>query len=342
MPPARRTRPISVLALVGALLAGCGGGATADRPAPPATPVPLAAAPEPARASTPATTPAGTVVALGGGRPEGLVADPASGLVAVALRDPDRLALFDPATATVLRTVPVPGSARHLDLAPGGGVLVPGEDTDLLSTVGLPAGEVLSSVATGRQPHDVAVVTGGDTYVADEFGGSVSLVRGGVVVGTFRGLLQPGGAQGAGNAAVVVDVRARLAHVYRDGREVGVLPAGAGPTHVLAVGPTTVYVADTSGDALLRYDLGGTPRQTGSTALAGRPYGMAIDSARGLVYVTATARNLLVAYRLTADGLEPVRTWPTVRDAYDVVVVPATGRVVVAGESGSELQVIDP
>ncbi len=340
-------------ALVASLLAGCGGpartpsgptGPTGLTGGPVGTPSPLVAAPEPAKAPVPSASPAGQPVALGGGRPEGMVADPVTGLVVVALRDPDRLALLDPATAQV-RTVPVPGSARHLALAPGGGaVLVPGEDSDLLATVALPAGTVTTTVRVGRQPHDVAVLDGGDLYVADEFGGSVSLVRGGAVARAFTGLLQPGGAEGDGDVAAVVDVRARLLHLYRGGEQVAALPAGAGPTHALAAGPGVLYVADTSGDALLRYDVSGpgAPRAAGSTAVAGRPYGLAYDAQRGLVYVTATARNLLLQYRLTAGGLQQLRAFPTVRNAYDVAVVPATGRVVVAGESGSELQVLDP
>lgn len=338
------TARLAVPLLLASTACGSGGGAPDARPVP-TGPSPLVAAPEPARAPVPATAPAGAVLALGGGHPEGLVADPVTGLVAVALRDPDRLGLLDPAGPRVAATVPVPGAARHLDLAPGGGaVLVPGEDTDTLATVALPEGRVTGTVRTGRQPHDVAVTTGGDVYVADEFGGSVSLVRGGQVVTTFPGLLQPGGAQGAGDVAAVVDVRARLLHLYRDGRETAALPAGAGPTHVLHAGGGVLWVADTSGDALLRYTTAGpgAPVQTGSVALPGRPYGLALDAARGLLYATATARNELVQYAVTPDGLREQRRWPTVRDAYDVAVVPATGRVVVAGESGSELQVLDP
>ncbi len=339
----RPTRPVLAALVAGLLLPGCGGPTAREQPAGTPRPSPLLAAPEPARAAPPQTAPAGTVVPLGGGRPEGMVADPVTGLVVIALREPDRLALFDPATRSVVRTVPVPGSARHLELVPGGGaVLVPGEDTDLLATVSLPGGAVTATVKTGRQPHDVAVLAAGDSYVADEFGGSVSLVRGGAVVQTFPGLLQPGGAKGNGDVAAVVDVRARLTHFYRAGQEVAVLPAGAGPTHALAVGPGVTYVADTTGGALLRYDIFGTPRQVGTTALPGRPYGMAYDAVRRLVYVTATERNLLVQYRVTPTGLEATNSWPTVRDAYDVAVVPATGRVVVAGELGSELQVFDP
>lgn len=351
----RRPRSAALAALVGVLLgvsgiSACSGPSRSSPPdagpsaTPGSTPSALKAAPEPARAPSPSVAPAGQVVSLGGGRPEGMVADPVTGLVVVALRGPDRLALLDPATGSV-RTVPVPGSARHLALVPGGGsVLVPGEDTDLLATVALPAGTVTSTVRVGRQPHDVAVLDSGDLYVADEFGGAVSLVRAGAVVATLPGLLQPGGAEGVGDVAAVVDVRGRLVHLYRDGEQVAALPAGEGPTHALAAGPGVLFVSDTTGGAVLRYDVGGpgAPRLVGSTAVAGRPYGLAYDAPRGLVYVTSTERNLLLQYRVTAGGLQQLRAFPTVRDAYDVAVVPSTGRVVVAGESGSLLQLLDP
>ena len=317
------------------LAAACG---SPDRP-----PTVLHSAPEPARAPVPTVAPAGKQIDLQGGRPEGIVADPVSGLVVVALRDPNRLALVDPVAGRVLRTVAVPGSARHLELAPGGGaVLVPGEDTDLVTSVALPAGTVGTSVRVLRQPHDVAVTDDGTEYVADEFGNAVSLVRDGAVVKTFAGLVQPGGAAGTGDTGTVVDVRARLVHVYRGDREVGVLPAGRGPTHALALVPGTVLVTDTSGGALLLYDVAGKPRQTQSVRLPGRPYGAAYDASRSRVFISATAGNLLVEYRLQRGRLTRVATFPTVRDAYSVAVVPSTGRVVVAGESGSVLQLLDP
>ncbi|GAC1444350.1 MAG: hypothetical protein NVS3B26_16140 [Mycobacteriales bacterium] len=317
------------------LTAACGSG---QRP-----PTVLHSAPEPAHAPVPAVAPAGTQIDLHGGRPEGMVADPVSGLVVVALRDPNRLALVDPAAGRVLRTIPVPGSARHLELAPGGGaVLVPGEDTDLVTSVALPSGAVGTTVKVLRQPHDVAVTEDGTQYVADEFGMAVSLVRDGAIVKTFRGLVQPGGAAGIGDTGTVVDVRARLLHVYRRDRQVGVLPAGAGPTHALALERGTVLVTDTSGGALLLYDVAGQPKQIRSVPLPGRPYGTAYDSSRRRVFISATADNLLVEYRLDRGRLTKVATFPTVQDAYSVAVVPSTGRVVVAGESGSILQLLDP
>ncbi len=45
-----------------------------------------------------------------------MVADPVSGLVEIALRQPNRLVLVDGRSGTVTRTVAVPGAARHLQL----------------------------------------------------------------------------------------------------------------------------------------------------------------------------------------------------------------------------------
>jgi DNA-binding beta-propeller fold protein YncE len=323
-------------ALLLAALAGCGSSG-------PTRPVVLHAAPEPARAPAPTTAPAGRVIELGGGRPEGIVADPVSGLVAVAVREPNRLLLVDPALGRVVRTVIVPGSARHLELAPGGGaVYVPGEDTDVLSRVELPSGRVVEQVKVLRQPHDLAVTADGMLYVADEFGKAVSVVKGGSVVATLPGLVQPGGAAGTGDTGTVVDVRARLLHVYRGGREVAVLPAGAGPTHALEIGLNDVLVTDTTGGALLRYRVDGRPRLVGTTALPGKPYGTAYDNRAGRAFITATASNQLVSYDITPHGLTEVHRWPTVRNAYCVAVVAGTGRLVVASESESQLEFIDP
>ena len=294
-------------------------------------------------APVPTVAPAGTVLRLIDGRPEGIVSDLKTGLVVVGLRRPTRLLLLDPAKRKVVRVVPVPGYPRHLELALGGGaVYLPGEDTDQLLRVELPSGRVSSTVKVLRQPHDVAVTDDGTLYVADELAGAVSVIRGGAVVRTIRGSAQPGGAAGTGATGGVVDVRGRVLLVFRGGRQIAALPAGAGPTHALALDAGTLLVTDTTGGALLRYDVAGKPRLLDSTPLPGQPYGTAYDPVRRLAYITATGRNLLVQYRVTPQGLVMAKSWPTVRNAYSVTVAPISGRVVVAGESGSELQVIDP
>ena len=375
-------RALPALALTGvltvSLLTGCSTQGAVAGPA--ADPRPLLSAPEPARAPAPTAAPAGRVQTLGGGRPEGMVADPVSGLIAIGLRSPDRVALVDPKTGQV-RTSLVYGSARHLELAGGvsgaggggrGGLIVPGEDSDLVTTYDLPSMQARSVVKVGRQPHDVAVTQDGTQdgtlYVADEFGGSVSVVRFGRVVKTFRGLLQPGGAAGNGEIGAVVDVRSRLTHFYRGDRQIARLASGAGPTHALSLGGAGFLVTDTTGGKLYRYSApqlvstepessasapqtsssapqGGdpaAPRQLEVFDLPGRPYGTAYDTRRRRIFITATERNELVQLSVTPTGLKVEHRYPTVRDAYSVAVDSASGRVFVTSESESTLQILDP
>lgn len=239
----------------------------------------LPPAPEPAVAPVPSTAPAGMVVALPGGGPEGVVADPVTGVVAVALREPSRLALVDAKTARVTKVVPVPGAARHLQLVgPGGPVLVPGEDTDVLSQVDLRTGEVGTTAKVGRQPHGAAAADG-RVYVADELGGSASVVNGDGSLGPrIPGPVQPGGVAVSGGRVGVVDVRGAQLFVYdaAKAQPLAQLPSGDGPTHAVpdgTGGPGTggIVVADTRGGALLFFRLGPEPRMERRVALSGSP-----------------------------------------------------------------------
>ena len=337
--PALVGRSVLTALVIGSLLSCSASSSATAQPTGP--PRPLLAAPEPARAPAPTTPPAGRVITLGGGRPEGMVWDPTSGLIAIGLRSPDRVALVDPATGAV-RTALVYGSARHLETLPGGGLLVPGEDSDLVTTYDLPSMQARSVVKVGRQPHDAAVTSDGTLYAADEFGGSVSVVRFGRVVKTFHGLLQPGGAAGNGDLAAVVDVRSRLTHFFRADREVARLPSGDGPTHAVSLGSNGIVVTDTTGGRLYRYSAGATPAQTEVLDLPGRPYGTAYDATRQRLFITATERNQLIQLAVTSTGLVVVHTYPTVRDAYSVAVDGVSGRVFVSSEIDSTLQILDP
>jgi hypothetical protein len=340
MPDLRTRAGAAVAGLL--CLAACGPAAAANLAGGP-DPVPLHAAPEPAHAPPLRTAPAGTVIALPpNSSPEGAIWDPASGLVAVSLRAPDRLALIDAGRHQVERLLPIAASARHLELAGPGQLLAPGEDTNQVVEVALPSGTVTGTVRVRKQPHDVAVVGPTDWYVADEFGQAVSHVVSGQVVATFLGKLQPGGAGVAGDTGAVVDVRSRLLWLYRGGRQIGRLPAGVGPTHVIGIGGNQVVVTDTSGDQLLVYDIGGNPQLARRIPLAGKPYGTAFDARRNRLWITATGANLLIGYDVTPNGLVRAVSYPTVRDAYSVAVDSTSGTVVVVGESGAQLQFIHP
>ena len=343
-----RRAAVALLALSAATLAACG---SEDDPRrfPPAA--------EPARSPAPARAPAGTVVPIGN-KPEGLAADPETGLVAVALTDPDELALVDHRDGRVRRRVPLPGAPRHLRLArPGGPVLVPAESGDALVQVALPGGAA-QATQVGDGPHD-ADASGDRVFVADEFGSTLSIVplaAGGERPGPDHSggesaasatrstaPLQPGGIAAIPDGPVaLVAVRERVLALFdRDGREIARAPAGVGPTHVEAGAGGRVYVADTDGDAILLFRTRPDLELVRRVALRGKPYGMTIDRTRGRLWVTLTERNEVV--RLPANGApRPVDRYPTVRQPNSVAVHEPTGRVFVASRADGTLQLIDP
>jgi DNA-binding beta-propeller fold protein YncE len=302
----------------------------------------LPPAAEPAPAPPLAERPAGRVVPVGS-KPEGAVADPVTGLVAVGLREPDELALVDGRTGEVTKRVRLPGAPRHLQLASGGGpVLVPAERADALARVTLPTGAA-RSVPVGIFPHD-ATQAGGRIFVGDERGNTLSVIDGdrvrSVPIAT-----QPGGlaAIDGGRAVAVVSVRQRVVEVYDTDtlEQLGSAPAGAGPTHVIAGSQGRFYVADTAGDGLLVFETRPELRLSRRVALLGSPYGVTVDRERARLWVTLTARNELVEL---SGGARPrvLRTFPAVRQPNTVAVDPATGRVFVTGRVEGVLQLFDP
>lgn len=301
-------------------------------------------APEPAESPPLDEEPAGEVVEVGSG-PEGLIADPETGLVAVGLRDPDELALVDGGTGEVVETVDLPEKARHLALAaPGGPVLVPSERSNSLVQVSL-AGEVVEETPVGEFPHDAAAY-GDRVFVLNEFESTAAAIEDGEVVETFETPFQPGGIAATPDGLLgVVGVRGLDLEVFEADTldSLGRVEAGEGPTHIVAGPGGRFYVTDTRGDAVLVYEAGTEPSETGRIPLpGGAPYGIALDPERNQLWVTLTAENRVVRYAL--DGEEPRRLdgYPTLRQPNNVAVNPRTGRVFVTGTHGGELQILDP
>lgn len=288
--------------------------------------------------------PQGTVLHVGD-TPEGVVIDDAIGTAVVALRQPDSIALVKLSGTSAVRVLSTPGRARHLRLAsPSGPLLLPGEDANALFEISLPSGAIAARYATGRQPHD-AVAVDGKVWVTDELAGTVSILAGNTVKSLPSGL-QPGGLDTAAGRVAVADVRGDALYVFdaKTQRQVAVLPAGAGPTHVVRVGQSLVAVADTRGNAVLVYDLSGRPREVFRLPLAGGPYGLAADPARHRLWVAQSGRNRLV--RLDVDGrslrLSSVSI-PTVQQPNSVAVSSSTGELVVAGATAlGTLQLVRP
>ena len=326
---------LAVVALGLAVLVGCGGsdgaggsGAEEDD----------GGAAEPARSPALTAEPAGTVVEVAP-LPQGIVHDARTDLLAVSVREEYRLLLLDPTTLEEVGSVPLPGKARHLQVArPGGPVLVPSESADQLVEVSLPSG-TLRATDVGDYPHDAAGAANGDIVVGNEFEGSLSLVRDGETVDTVADLTQPGSVVIAGRTVAVVDVEDWEISTYdlRTLDRTGRVAAGAGPTHAVALSGGRFAVADTRGDQLLVFDTAPL-RQVGALDVGDSPYGLASDPASDLVWVTLTASNELVGVDVSSDEPRAVDTYPTVRQPNTVAVAPGSGTVWVAGTADGVVQ----
>ena len=331
-----------VALLVALTAAGCSGGAAAPAHASPTLPP----AAEPATAPEPTVPPAGDLLALpASSQPEGIAADPVTGLVAVALRGPDRIALVQAGDGAgrgmaLTRVVDVPGAARHLELArPGGPVLVPGEDTDRLLQLGLPDGTVVADARVGRQPHDAAA-SGDRLFVADELGGNVGVVdAAGRLTATLPGPVQPGGVAVVAGVVTAVDVRGARLYTWDEQtlRPLGSVAVGAGPTHEAVIAPDRLLVTDTRGGQVLLVDPQAR-RVVRSLALPGSPYGLATDPATGRAWVTLTGGNQVVQLDVSDPAITEVQRWPTVRQPDTVAHESAGGCLFVTGTADAQLQ----
>lgn len=141
----------------------------------------------------------------------------------------------------------------------------------------------------------------------------------------------------------VIDRRARRLDIYdaRTHALVASAPAGVGPTHVACLPSGPCLVADTQGNALLRFVLRPHLELVRSQYLPGGPYGMALDAARNRLWVTLPGTNELVELPARAHP-HVLRRFPTVRQPDSVSVDERTGRVLVTGRAPGRLEWIDP
>jgi DNA-binding beta-propeller fold protein YncE len=321
-------------ALAAIAVAGCGGGSSST------TATPRRAA-EPAESPALRTAPAGRTAPVGR-EPEGVAWDAAAGLIAVGVREPSAVVFVDPKSLKVVHRVPLPAPPRHLAYdAAAGTVLVPAESANEL--VAVRPGGAAAATKVGTHPHDATSV-GADVFVADEHSDQVSVLRHAHLVKTLPTPHQPGGiAAVAGRWVALVAVSARVLQVYdaHSLKPLGSVPAGVGPSHIVALG-TTAYVADTQGDQILVFDIGRKPRLLGGVAAPGTPYGLALDPSRDRLWVTETATDRLAEYSLRGKLPRRVATYPTVRQPNSVAVDPRTGAVFVAGRDKGRLERIAP
>ena len=294
---------------------------------------------EPAVAPSLSVAPAGSV-RLVGAMAEGAVFDAKTGLLAVAVRNPDRLLLIDGRTLAVRQSVPLPGHARHLDLAaPGGPVLVPVEDAARLVEVSLPGGTVVDSVPVGKQPHDAAAAIGGRIVVGNEFGSSLTVISSGRVDATIKGVRQPGGVVEAGALEAVVDVKAYTVSTFdpATGKRIAIENAGTGPTHAGLVAGNRLLVTDTRGNAVLTFSVSPL-RPTGRLGVAGSPYGIAVDPSTHTAWVTLTGRNEVVGLDVSGATPRVIARYPTVQQPDTVAVAPGSHTLWVVGSHAGVVQ----
>ncbi len=147
-----------------------------------------------------------------------------------------------------------------------------------------------------------------------------------------------------GRLRAVVRPRARVLELYdaRTHRRLHRTPAGVGPTQVACRDRGPCYVTDTAGDALLVFSPAGRGglRLRRRAYLAGNPYGIALDTRHGRLYVTLPGRDELA--ELPAHGRPHVlRRWPTLRQPNGVTVDSALRRVSITGPRSAGVQVID-
>ncbi len=337
MPRSGRGLLVLPLALV-LLVVGCGDDGSDDAGS---TTEPLGAA-EPAEAPVPDVTPAGTVRDLSP-QPEGMVYDTETDILAVAVRNATELVLIQGTSGEELRRIRLPGHARHLQLAgPGGPVLVPAEDSNTFVEVSLPDGETTQTLV-GEYPHDATQTSSGRVLVADERGGTLSVVEDGEVIHRFDDRQQPGGVAAVGDQVGVVDVGDFTLSLYDlDAEErIATVPAGEGPTHVVATSDGRLVVADTRGDAIGVYSTDPL-EQMASLPLEGRPYGITYDEEANVVWITLTDRSELVGLDMSGATPREVARIPTVQQANTVAVDPTSGRLWTTSRETGELQTIDP
>ena len=222
---------------------------------------------------------------------------------------------------------------------PGGPILVPVESANALVRVELPSGRALPQILTGTVPHDAAQAENGTVFVANELGGTVSVLRGLETVKVFTDSVQPAG---LARCWMRPSTSARTTGDLRRGETiVGSVAAGDGPTHLVADKHGRLIAADTRGDAVRVFEPLPMPHQVGVVAQPGGPYGLAYDPTRDLLWVASSGTNEVVGYDMREATPREVKRLPTVQNPYTLGVDATTGRLFIAGVTGGVVQVVD-
>jgi DNA-binding beta-propeller fold protein YncE len=299
---------------------------------------------EPGQAPPPNGTPPGRIVPVGAA-PEGVVVDALTRTVAVLKRNPDELVLINADSGDIIGHTPLPGSGRHLQLAkPGGPILVPVESANALVRVDLPGGHAEPQIITGTIPHDASEAPNGLVFVANEHGGTTTVLRGNDIVKVFTDSVQPAGLAPVGDSMGMLDVRKNDLTIYDTDSLtiVGSTPAGDGPTHLVADKHGRMIAADTRGNAVRVFTPRPEPREVGKVDQPGAPYGITYDPARDRLWVASSGTNEVIGYDMTSETPREVARIATVQNPYTLGVDSTTGRLFIASASGGVIQIVDP
>jgi DNA-binding beta-propeller fold protein YncE len=159
----------------------------------------------------------------------------------------------------------------------------------------------------------------------------------------FTGHVQPDGMAAVGDSVGLTDVRKNDLPMYDAAAltVVGSVAAGTGPTHVVADRHGRLIVTDTRGDTVRVSSPRPTPREVGTVAQSGGPYGITYDPVRDLLWVTSTGVNEVVGYDMTDATPREVQRLPTVQYPNTLGVDERTGRLFIAGVPGGVVQMVD-
>jgi DNA-binding beta-propeller fold protein YncE len=210
-----------------------------------------------------------------------------------------------------------------------------------LVRVDLPGGNAEPQIITGTVPHDASEAPNGTVFVANEHGGTTTVIRGDDIVKVFTDSVQPAGMAPVGNLMGMLDVRKNDLTVYDADKLsiVGSTPAGEGPTHLVADKHGRYVAADTRGNTVRVFST--EPREVSSVPQPGAPYGITYDATRDRLWVASSGNNEVVGYDMSSATPREVARVATVQNPYTLGVDPTTGRLFVAGVTAGVVQIVD-
>ncbi|WP_305095035.1 hypothetical protein [Prescottella sp. R16] len=322
--PAPRVTAVAIgVALL--LTAGCSTEQSADD----LKTIPVATAAD----SPAATTPAGTVEALGRSI-DALVFDPSTATTAMLVDDGTRVLLQTAGKEP--REVVLDGPAAQLTVAPDGRLLAPANGK--VQIVDIVTGKADTTVVDG-DARSAVFLEDGRLAVGLSSGRILVLDASGTVDRTISGLASVDVLAVTGDDLSALDRgQTSLTAIDLEDDKLGLaLRAGEGATNLVTDEYGRILVTDTRGGELLVFTTDQLIMRQ-RYPVSGSPYGIAYDERTDLVWVTLTAENQVVGYDIaTGIPVEQAR-FDTVRQPDTVAVDTAGGALLIGSATGDGLQ----